>query len=217
MLAIDSVVMMHHGCNKAADSLTVIVWLMNHMPDGVDNVAGYGDIAFADLDLEVANLSVEGRWHLWHWEIVEETDAVYFQVVGVSKWMDDGAWTYKEQHASLQFLLHQIDSDTGTTLRNQTHAEIVDGKGRLVLLDNHQKHVGAAIEHAQLIVDKGMFNNLTKVGIIHPLHTRVVHQFWLLIHTLFVASFAAKIIKILDIMFYLCKKRTKRTFLHLNG
>ena len=26
------------------------------------------------------------------------------------------------------------------------HAEIVDGKGRLVLLDNHQKHVGAAID-----------------------------------------------------------------------
>lgn len=90
------------------------------------------------------------------------------------------------------------------------HAEIVDGKGRLVLLDNHQKHVGAAIEHTQLIVDKGMFSNLTKVGIIHPLHTRVVHQFWLLVHTLFVVSFAAKIIKILDIMFYLCKKTNKK-------
>ena len=60
MLAIDSVVMMHHGCNKAADSLTVIVGLMNHMPDGVDNVASCSDITLADFDLEVANLSVEG-------------------------------------------------------------------------------------------------------------------------------------------------------------
>lgn len=54
--------MMHHGCNKAADSLTVIVGLMNHMPDGVDNVAGYGDI---DVAVIVPGSEITDPWEQW--------------------------------------------------------------------------------------------------------------------------------------------------------
>ena len=60
MLAISTVVMVHHGSNKATDGLTVIAGLMNHVPDGVDDVAGGGNIAFASLDLKVAHLPVKG-------------------------------------------------------------------------------------------------------------------------------------------------------------
>ena len=60
MLAIDPIVVMHHGCNKAADSLTIIVGLMHYLPDGVEDMTGSGDFTFSDFDLEVANLSVDG-------------------------------------------------------------------------------------------------------------------------------------------------------------
>ena len=60
MLAIDSVVMTHQGCNETADGLTVIIGLVNQVPDGVDYVAGCGDIALAGLNLKVANLTIKG-------------------------------------------------------------------------------------------------------------------------------------------------------------
>ena len=68
----------------------------------------------------------------------------------------------------------------------------------------YDAHLGEIVKHAFINNELGMLYGSP-------------NMFLMIIHTLFVASFAAKIIKILDIMFYLCKKRTKRTFLHLNG
>ena len=91
MLAIDSIVEVHHGSYEAADCLTVIVGLMNRVPDGVDDVAGGGDIALADLNLEVAYLAVEGRWHLWQWEVVKEPQTIDFNFTTETDGTDDGA------------------------------------------------------------------------------------------------------------------------------
>ena len=71
VVPIGSIVEVHHGGNKTADRLPIVVGLMNHVPDGVDDVAGGGDIGVADFHLEVAHLSVEGRWHLRHGEVIK--------------------------------------------------------------------------------------------------------------------------------------------------
>ena len=98
MLTIDSVIMMHHGSNKAADSMTVIVGLMNHMPDGIYNVAGYGDIALADFNLEVAQLSIKCRWHLWHGEVGKQPHTINLNIAAKTDGTNDSSWT--EEHDS---------------------------------------------------------------------------------------------------------------------
>ena len=198
--------------HQTADGLTVVILVMNDVPDGINDMAGRGDVIITGFHLEVAHLSVEGRRHLGHGEIVEESDAVDLQVVSIGNGVDDGARTYKQEHSWFQILLYEIDSDVGTTSRNHSHTEIVDGKGWFVLLDDHQKHVWAAIEHTQFVVDESVLHNLAEVCIVNALHARVVHQFRLF-HVLFIFEFAAKIIKKVEITLFLCGNRTKRTFL----
>ena len=111
MLAIDSIVVMHHGSNKTANSLTVIVGLMNHMPDGVDNVAGYGDITLTGFDLEVANLSVESGWQLRHGKIGKESQTIDFNVAAEADGADDGAWTKEYDSARRDVTFHKVDVD----------------------------------------------------------------------------------------------------------
>ena len=96
MLTIDTIVMIHHGSNKAADRLTVIVRLAYHVSDGVDDVACGGYVALARFDLEVAHLPVKGRRHLSyskrHWEVGKESDAVNLKVGGEREGMNNGSW-----------------------------------------------------------------------------------------------------------------------------
>ena len=57
------VVMVHLGSDKGSDSGTVIVaGSMHRLPDGVEDLFGNGDVFIADVQLEVAHLTVECRW-----------------------------------------------------------------------------------------------------------------------------------------------------------
>ena len=48
LLTEQMVVVVHEGSYKSGDGGTMIILCVNHMPDGVENVAGRADIAFAN-------------------------------------------------------------------------------------------------------------------------------------------------------------------------
>ena len=94
MLSVESVVVVHECCHERTDGLHIIVVLMNHVPQGVDDAIGSFDVGVPHFDLEVADLSVESRRHLScgkrHWEVGKKSDAVNLYVVGEFDGIDDG-------------------------------------------------------------------------------------------------------------------------------
>ena len=96
LLMEEAIVVVHQGGNEAGDRGAIVVLLVDEMPKGVEDVAGRLLFFLSDRQLEVAHLAVKGRRKLAycerHGEIGEESDALYFEVIGEADGIDDGAW-----------------------------------------------------------------------------------------------------------------------------
>ena len=103
MLAIQPVVVVHHSCNDTAERLTIVIGLVNQVPDGVNEMACRDDVALIDFYLEVAHLSVESRWHLscgkWHREICKESYAVELKTFPEVYRVNDGSRSQEHECA----------------------------------------------------------------------------------------------------------------------
>ena len=159
--------MIHEGSYETTDCLAVVVLLTDGMPDAVNDMSGCSNIWLVDLHLEVAYLSVHGRWHLSrskrHREIGKESDAIDFKVSREANGIDDGAWCEKYQCAGGDVTLHEIDVDTNLTTNEDAHPVVVDDKRWLILLDDGQENAGVAINHSQFVADIGIFAHLCEM------------------------------------------------------
>lgn len=175
MLAIDAIVMAHHGSNETADGLTVVVGLVDDLPDGVEDVAGGSNVTLADLDLEVAHLSVEGGGQLGHGKVSKEPQAINLNIATETDGADDGAGPQKDDGAGSDMPFHQVDVDMQFTADEDAQAIVVDDERRLALPDDEQEDAGIAIDHAQFVTEIRMVVYLRIVWPQDSLDARVVH------------------------------------------
>ena len=212
LLTEQMVVVVHEGSYKSGDGGTMIILCVNHMPDGVENVAGRADIAFANRQLEVAYLTVEGRRHLTlckgHGEIDKETDAKDAEVVGKTDGIDDGAWADVDQCASGDVTVLQIEVDMGLAIQNDAEAMVVDGEGRF-LAHQQTEHGMISMNHTEFTVEEDVLADLCKMRGEYVPHARHVHQLGLLVHK--PSILFAKIINLFELTLSFCINRTKRT------
>lgn len=167
--------MAHHGGHKTADGLTVIVGLVYDMPDGVEDVAGGGDVSLADLNLEVAHLSVKGGWQVGHGEVGKEPQSIEFNIAAETDGADDGAWPQEYDGAGGDVTLYQVDVDMQFAADEDAQAVVVDDEGWLTLPDDKHEDAGIAINHTQFVAEVRMVMYLRKVRAKYVPDARVVH------------------------------------------
>ena len=89
--------------------------MVHYLPDGVNDMLRYVDVAVIDRQLEVAHLTVEGRGHLAigerHVEAREQSEAEDLQVVRQFDGTDDGTRTEIYQCAGGDVPLLQVEVD----------------------------------------------------------------------------------------------------------
>ena len=59
MAVVEGIVMMHHGSHERGDNGPVIVWLMDQLPNCIEDAVCRLDVILGNGQLEVAHLSVE--------------------------------------------------------------------------------------------------------------------------------------------------------------
>ena len=108
------------------------------------------------MNLEVANLSVEGHGHLCcrkgHLELGEESRSSNIQVVTHTDGCDDGSRPGKHQRACTDLLFNKIKVYPCVTLDDDPKTLIVDSEGRF--LSHHQlKYPGVTMDNPQFIAE----------------------------------------------------------------
>ena len=130
----EEVVVVVHECGEeCGDGGSVVVGVADGVAYGVDDVSCGVEVVLAGGNLEVAHLTVERRWHLplreGHGELVEEDDAVDFEVAGDVLWHDDGAWREVCQRAGPDVPFLQVEADIGFASGDDAEAVVVDDEG----------------------------------------------------------------------------------------
>lgn len=179
------VVVLHQGCYKGGDGRTMVVFCMNYLPDGVENVAGRADITLANRQLEVAHLAVESRWHLvvceGHWKIGKEADAIDMEIVGQADGVDDGAWTNIDECASSEVTVLQVEVDMSLATHDNAEAMIVDDEWWF-LAHQQAEHSMISTNDTEFAIEEYVLADLCKMRGKYVPHAPYVHQLRLLAH-----------------------------------
>ena len=182
MAAIDGIVMVHHGGDERSGCGTVVVGLMNQVPECIEDVAGGLDISIGSWQLEVAHLSVKGRRHLFlgkgHGEVGKEGESEDFEVVRETDGVDDGAWSEVDERSRTDVAVDEVEVDATLATDDEPQTVVVDNEGRL-LMDKQTEHLRVAVQDAYLIAEIDVFADLFNVGHEDVLHPHHVHQFGL--------------------------------------
>ena len=130
------------------------------------------------MNLEVANLSVEGHGHLCcrkgHLELREESRSSNLQVVTHTDGCDDGSRPGKYQCACTDLLLYQVEVYPCVSFDDDTKTVVINSEGRF-LSDHQLKNPRITMNDTQLVADKDMFPYLREVGLKDIPHAREVH------------------------------------------
>jgi len=181
------VVVVHECGDECGDGGAVVVVGVQHVPYGVEDVSCGADVALVGGYLEVAHLSVEGRWHLMlcerHGKRTEEDDAVNLKVAGETQRIDDGAWSKVGQCACCDVSVLQVEADVGLSAEDDSEAVVVDDEGWPMLEDEAEEVVVAA-DDAEFAVEEDIVADLSDVGAEDVAHAWEVHQLRLLVHRL---------------------------------
>ena len=151
--------MVHQGGHEGSNGGTMVIVAMYNVPDGIKDLAGSAEVVVADMQLEVAHLTVECRRHLtWcegHGEIGKESDAEDTKVIGKTDGVDDGAGTDIDQRASRVVGFLQVEAYMGLTTHDKTETVVVDDEGRL--LAHQQTEYGVvAMYHTEFTIKESI-------------------------------------------------------------
>ena len=172
--AVESIVVMHEGCNERRDCGAVVVILMYGVPDGVHDVAGGLNVGLAGVQMEVALAAIIGRWEgigcKGHRKVGKECHTVDFEVGGEPHGMDDGARAEIDHSACCDMPVGEVDIDVGLTFQHNAEAMVIDDEGRL-LLNDKLEHTAVAMHDTQFIGEPNVLTYRFKVGhedVTHP-------------------------------------------------
>jgi len=183
LLMEQAVVVVHQGSDKARGRGAMVVWLVDEVPKGVEDVAGCLQILIAYGQLKVAQLSIKCRRELTncerHREVCKEADALYFKVIRKADGMDDGARTNIYECTSREVTIYKVEVDVALAACYHTQAVVVDDEGWLLLHDKTE-HQRVAVNHRQFVAEEYVLADLREVVCKDVAHSRHVHQFRLL-------------------------------------
>ena len=166
--------MVHQGSDETRGRWAVIVFLVDKMPKGFEDIAGGLLVFYAGRHLEVSHLAIKSRWECTsgkrHGEVGEESDANQFKVLGKTDRIDYGARTEIDKCASKELTTHEIEVDLAFAAGDNTQSMVIDDKGWLLLHDESD-HLRVAMDHRQFVAEEDALTYLREV-----IHKDVAHS-----------------------------------------
>ena len=157
------VVVMHQGGYKIGGRGAMIVFLVDEVPKGVEDVAGGLLIYFRSGQLEVVHLTVKGRGKLTlcegHGEVGKETNAHQFEIFRKVNGVDDGTWTKIDKCTCCQMTIYEIEVHITFTLSDYAQTMVIDDEGWYLLNYQSENH-WVAMDHRQFVAKKNVLANL---------------------------------------------------------